>query len=177
MEFALRTGADVLESNELSVHVKAVITGATAVFTQDLCRDMFTLQAHVEENQMPIVARACACRIMKGDKCAQLEALVTAVIDSPDGMPEVDNQPLLREVLAVYSDTAHAERNGHAAQFRQQQLIPGIIENAYQTSGIAEQDAGQFIERMQEYADEWDSFQPCTAFQQIVVDAINKICI
>ena len=172
-----KTGIDILQSPGLTVHEKAIVIGASAVFMQDLCKDMYSLQALVDEEQAHIVARACACRALKSEKCGQLEHIVTQVLDSDDGMPEIENQELLAEILSVYGDTVRAENNGTSDEHMKEVVVPNIVEQAYRASGVYQQSEEAFISEMQKYADEWEDFQPCTGFQRIVYDAINNICI
>ena len=80
-------------------------------------------------------------------------------------------------MLQVYSESAAADRAGHSAQFRRQTLVPAIVEDAYDGSALSEDELAEFAKEMEAYAQEWDQFQPATAFQEIVCDCINKICV
>ena len=171
----MRTGTEMLCDNSRSPHVTAIITGATTVFTRALCRDMFMLQCLTSDEDVPGLARACACRLMKSDKCAELEKLVGEVVSAPDGMPEVSNRPLLAEVLQIYSEAANAERAGCSAQFRRDTLVPAIVEEAMDEPMLTEDAAAAFLTSINQYESEWNSFCPSTPFQQIVFDAIGRI--
>lgn len=171
----MRTGTDTLHDGGLSPHVTAIVTGATTIFTRALCRDMFMLQHLTSDRDTSGIARACACRLMKSDKCAELEKLVAEVVNAPDGMPEVTNKPLLAEVLQIYSEAANAERAGCSTEFRRDTLVPAIVEQAMDEPVLTEDAAAAFLTSINQYATEWDSFQPRTPFQQIVCDAIGRL--
>lgn len=172
-----KTGFDILQSTELTTHERAIVTGASAVFMKDLCRDMYALQSIVEPEQAPAVARACACRALKSEKCAQLEQIVSQVLDSEDGMPEIQNKALLSEILAVYGGSVEAQQEGKWSEHLNESIVPTIVDQAYVESQFDTQNPDDFISEMQKHVDEWDAFEPCTAFQQLVYDAINDICI
>lgn len=173
----MRTGRQVVQDGTTNSHVAAVVTGATAVFTQDLCRDMFTVQRLTGDDDIPGIARACACRLMKSSKCAELERIVTAVVESPDGMPELENTPLLAEVLQVYSEAARAERTGASAHFRRNTLVPAIVDTAMTTTDLNDVEAVAFLSSIDAHEAEWESFVPATPFQHIVCNAISRITI
>lgn len=170
-----KTGFDILQSPELTLHEKAIVTGASAVFMKDLCRDMYALQSIVEPEQAQTVTRACACRALKSNKCAQLEHIVTQVLDSEDGMPDIENKALLSEILAVYGGSVEAQQEGKWSEHLKESIIPTIVDQAYVESQFDTQNPEDFISEMQKHADEWDAFQPCTGFQQLVYDAINDL--
>ena len=171
----MRTGRDVLDQATLSVHCRAIITGATAVFTQDLCKHMFSVESHSGEYTMSSIAKACAYHLLQSPKYTELEGIVSAVLESPDGMPDIANKALLAEVLQVYSQSAAAERAGHAAQFRQNTLVPALVEQAYEDSSTF--DISAVCEKVEEFAAAWEAYVPETAFQHIVRQAINDICV
>jgi hypothetical protein len=171
----MQTGRQVLHDPSVGAHTTAVITGATAVFTKDLCRDMFAVQQLTGDTDVPGIARACAHRLMKSEKCRELEKIVTAVLESPDGMPELENSALLAEVLQVYSEAARAERAGESQQFRKDLLVPALVQCAMDEATPGDPTA--FISSINAYESEWDSFGPTTPFQHIVCQAISSMSI
>lgn len=170
----MRTGCGTVDD---SSHVVAIVTGATAVFTQDLCQDMFTLQRLTGDSNIRGIARACACRLMKSEKCAELEKIVTAVIESPDAMPELEHTALLAEVLQLYSAAARAERTGESGHFRRTILVPAIVNTAMEATALSESEAAVFLSSIDAHEAEWNTFTPSTPFQHIVFNAISNIAI
>ena len=173
----MRTGINIVNERLVGPHVTAIITGATTVFTRALCRDIFLLQSLTSDGDVPGLARACACRLMKSEKCAELEKLVTEVVASPDGMPDIENRALLAEVLQIYSEASNAERAGCSMQFRRDTLVPAIIQDAMDEPMLTEDEAAAFITSINQYEAEWDSFSPSTPFQMIVFDAIGRLSV
>ena len=173
----MRTGRSVVKDNTTSSHIAAIVTGATTVFTQDLCRDMFTVQRLTGDNDISGIAGACACRLLKSSKCAELERIVTAVVESPDGLPQLEHTPLLAEVLQVYSEAARAERTGASTDFRRNTLVPAIVHTAMESAALTESDTVGFLSVIDAYKQEWNLFVPATPFQHIVVNAISGISI
>lgn len=173
----MRTGRGIAQDGTTSSHVVAIVTGATAAFTQDLCRDMFTVQKLTGDTDISGIARACACRLMKSSKCAELEKIVAAVVESPDGMPDLEHTPLLAEVLQLYSVAERAERTGASREFRSNTLVPAIVDTAMSAAVLSESEAIAFLSSIDAHEAEWSTFEPTTPFQRIVFDAINGITI
>lgn len=171
----MQTGIQVLHDTSVGPHTKAIITGATAVFTKDLCRDMFAVQQLTGDTDVPGIVRACAHRLMKSKKCQELEKIVMAVLESPDGMPELENAALLAEVLQVYSEAARAERAGESQRFRTDVLVPALVQCAMDEATPV--DPVAFITSINAYEAEWNSFVPTTPFQHIVCQAISSMTI
>lgn len=167
----MKTGLDQSHNDISSPHKMAIITGATAVFMKELCQDMIKLHMLTGDNNMPQIAQACAARILRSKKCAQLETIVDAVIRHPDGMPHIENTVLLAEILQRYDETAGAERNGTARQFRKNTLIPDIVQSASAQEAVSEDEANAFIDSINSQ----QTFEPQTHFQQIVCNAINTL--
>jgi len=94
-------------------------------------------------------------------------------------MPDIANRALLAEVLQVYSEAANAERAGTSAQFRSDTLVPSLVQQAMDDPMPDDDDdeAAAFITSVNQYAAEWPSFVPHTAFQYIVCKAIGDMCI
>jgi len=114
---------------------------------------------------------------MKSEKCAELEKLVTEVVASPDGMPDIENRALLAEVLQIYSEASNAERAGCSMQFRRDTLVPAIIQDAMDEPMLTEDEAAAFITSINQYEAEWVSFSPSTPFQHIVFNAIGRLSV
>ena len=124
---------------------------------------------------MQKLARACACQLLKSEKAAKLEQIVTAVIQSEDGMPDIEDKDLLAEVLSVYPQAAEAEQSGVASAFRQNVLVPDIVQSAFEAVTADGPDKESIVADMEKLSNEWDSFEPVTPFQKIVVDCIDRI--
>jgi len=163
----MKTGYNLVSDGSLSPHVTAIIRGAAAVFTQQLCRDMTLLQQLTDDTDLDNMARACAYRILQTDKCKRLEKLVADVINSPDGMPDVQDKALLAEVLAILSEARRTERTGVQ--------VPAFIENASAHREMTEEDAVAFINCINLQEAQAANFEPSTPFQHIVCGAINKV--
>ena len=172
----MKTGRDdILETGELSAHVKAIVTGATSVFTRDLCKAMFHVQSMTGCEDMQQIAKACAQNLLCSNKCGELESLVAQVLESTDGMPDIQNKALLREVLQDYDGLSAAERSGEASEYRTNTLVPSIVEEAFEAVTVAESGSNMTKSDVARLAAQWDSFEAITPFQKIVVDCINRI--
>lgn len=171
----MRTGHNVLADASLDPHVSAVVTGATTVFTRDLCKDVFQLQMLTGDEDMEAIVRSCAYRLLQTDKCKKLEALVASVIASDDGRPVIEDHALLSEVMQVYESANTAERQGVGPQFRTQQLIPAILESASMGCDMNDDEAQHFIDDINQNQEHAAQFVPTTAFEQVVFAAINKV--
>ena len=171
----MRTGQhDVLHPHELTPHVKAIVTGATSVFSRDLCNAMFQVQHQTGCEDVSAVAKACASQLLCSDKCASLEKLVADVVTSADGMPDIEDKQLLAEVLHDYNGLSGAAMSGSLSEYRTDTLVPTIVEKAME-SVTDRSDSTLTLEKVHELALQWESFEPVTAFQQIVYNCINKI--
>ena len=171
----MRTGYNVRIDATLDPHVSAVITGATTVFTRDLCNDVFRLQMLTGDDDIEAIVRSCAYRLLQTDKCKKLETLVTSVIASDDGRPVIEDHALLSEVMQVYESANTAERQGVGPQFRTQQLIPAIIESASMGHDMNDDEAQHFLDEINQNQEHAAQFVPTTAFEQVVFAAINKV--
>ena len=165
----MKTGFNQLQQASESTHKMAIITGATAVFMKHLCQDMIKLHMLTGDNDMPQIAQLCAARILRSQKCADIEAIVDAVIAHSDGMPVIENTELLSEIMERYTETTGAERNGNAKQFRAQTLIPDIVNTAATQMLPSEDEALRFLDSINSQK----SFEPSSHFQRIVCNAIN----
>lgn len=145
------------------------------MFLQDLCRDMAWLRALTGDTDIPGIAKVCACRLMQSPRYCEIESIVEAVLAHEDGMPEIANQPLLAEILACYSMASRAEREGSAREFRQNCLVPAIVEEAMEAELPSEDEALAFVNSINQYHSSWNTYLPSTPFQIIVHDAINRI--
>lgn len=171
----MQTGSDVLQSGELSPHQRAFVTSATAVFMRQLCEEMFKVQTSTGSDNIKGIAMVCACRMLKTDKCAELERMVNDVISCPDGMPELENKELLSEVLQVYEGASQAERGNNGREFRRDVLVPALVEDAMRAISPTESESQNLLESVEQCSEEWNAFEPATPFQHIVVDCVNKI--
>ena len=163
----MRTGYNRVNDGSLPPHVTAIIRGASAVFAQQLCRDLTLLKQLTDDTDLDNMARACAYRILQTDKCKRLEQLVADVINSPDGMPDVQDKALLAEVLAIQSEARRTQRTGVQ--------VPAFIENASAHRELTEDDAIAFIHCINLQEEQAATFQPSTPFQYIVCGAINNV--
>lgn len=173
----MKTGHDATQPAHCHAHRMAIVTGATSVFLRDLCRDMAWLRTITGDTDVPGIAKACACRIMQSAKYNEIESIVDKVLAHDDGMPEIENRPLLAEIMACYSMASRAEREGTASDFRQNMLVPAIVEEAMETKLPEEEEAVAFVNSINHYYSLWDTYLPSTPFQIIVHDAINRIVI
>ena len=172
----MQTGHDMIEAGRTAdIHKMAIVTGATSVFMHDLCSDMAMLQRITGDTDMAGIAKACAARLVHGEKYRELELIVDSVIEHEDGMPEIENRPLLAEILACYSGVARAERTGQASEYRRTFLVPAIVADAMETDVPEGDEAVAFLNSINQYHSAWDCYQPSTPFQIIVRDAINGI--
>ena len=167
----MRTGFDQTQQSFDTTHKMAVVTGATAVFMKHLCQDMMMVHMLTGDNNMAQIAQACAARIMQSKKCADIEAIVEAVLAHPDGLPYIENTKLLAEIMQRYSETAAAEQAGTAKHFRKNTLVPDIVSAASTQNILSEEEAVSFIESINSQ----EAFKPTSAFQQIVYSAINTL--
>ena len=173
----MKTGHDMTAPSHCQTHRMAVVTGATAVFLRDLCKDMAWYRSLTGGEDVAYAARACACRILQSTRYREIETVVDAVLAHDDGMPEIANKAVLSEIMACYGMAHESERNGTAADFRQNTLVPAIVDDAFQTALPAQEEADAFLASVSHCAGMWDSYTPCTPFQTIVYDAINRIAI
>jgi len=164
----MKTGFEQPHESLAESHKMAVITGATAVFMRDLCSDMMKLHMLTGDKDMPVIAQACATRLLYSQRCADIEAIVDAVMAHPDGMPVVANTDLLAEIMERYTEATSAQRSGTSRQYRRDTLIPNIVQSA---SSPSMDDADDFLDSINHQ----HRFEPKTQFQQIVYHAINTM--
>ena len=150
-----------------------MVTAATAVFMNDLCRDMIALHLATGDDDMRGIAHSCAGRLLLDPKFEHIENILTRIIEHPDGMPELGESALLAEVLACYSEAARAERTGQGTAFRRDKLIPAIVQAATESKPMSDEQAIAFVTSVNAANTVWESYVPQTPFQQIVCDAIS----
>lgn len=167
----MKTGFEQPHESTEVAHKMAVVTGATAVFMRDLCDDMMKLHMLTGDDDMPEIAQVCAARLLYSPRCADIEAIVDAVLEHPDGMPVIANTDLLAEIMAQYAETASAQRGGTSRQYRRDTLIPGIVHASCSQPEVSADDANVFLDSINNQ----QSFKPRTQFQHIVCNAINTM--
>ncbi len=169
----MKTGHHQPHEDPYYVHRQAITTGALRVFMKQLCSDMMRLHMCTGDTDMPGILQACANRLLQVDKTRRLEVLVEQVLAHESGMPDIQDQQLLAEVLECYSDAARAHRLGEERQWRTDIMIPDIIQQATPICPTSSNDAEAFVNSINQYSRQ--AFVPCSAFQQMVVRAINGI--
>lgn len=174
----MQTGQDITGHTLSQAHCIAVVTGATAVFLRELCHDIALLRLlPSSQENLGDMAKACACRIMHTSQHREMEAIVEAVLAHKDGMPEIQNKTVLAEIMACYTMARQAEISGTAKHFRQNILVPAIVEEAFEASESCQRDAEALLKAVQPYSSMWKSYTPSSPFQVILHDAINNVII
>jgi len=173
----MHSGQDHPQYDRSAVHKQAMLTAATAVFMNDLCKDMIALHLATGDADMRGIAQSCAGRLLLGHKFVQIENMLTRIIEHPDGMPDLGESALLAEVMACYSEAARAERIGEARVCRRDKLIPAIGQAATECDPMSDEQAIAFVTSINAANTVWESYEPTTPFQQIVCDAISTFSI
>ena len=168
----MQTGRALYTSNGNQEHVNAIVVAATAVFTHELCRNIFAGQQRTSAVNIKRVARVCACNLMQSAKCKELEAIVEAVMEAPDGLPTLSNTPVLAEVMQLYHESISAD---DPQAFCQNTLVPAIVETAIEEGVCNEDTVASIACNMNDYEREWELFVPSTPFQTIVCSAISNM--
>ena len=115
-------------------HVQAVIVCATAVFVRDLMRCMDRLHKLEEDLNTKQLLQYCTCYLLQHKRTQQLEQIVMAVIQHEYNMPDdIENAPMLTEMLPFYKGAFEAEQNGTQQQYRNNVLFPAITESDIDT--------------------------------------------
>lgn len=157
-------------------HLTSFVTAAASVFMNELCRAMIQYQQLNSDKHPAIVARSCALAIMQTQKTQDLEKLVNDAFADPDGMPRVENTQVVQEVFSAYDGISAAERNGDGLHYRQNILVPNMVQVAIDESQATSDHAlNDFCRYIDSFDSSWSLFAPSTPFQQIVCNAINNL--
>jgi len=167
----MKTGYNLPHEDPYYVHRQAITTGAVRVFMKQLCADMMRLHVYTGDTDMDAILQSCATRLLQMEKTRRLELLVNEVMTHETGMPDIQDQRLLAEVLECYSDAARALRIGEQRQWRTDTMIPDIIQQATPTGAESCDDAEAFVNSINQYNGQ--AFVPHTPFQQMVSRSIN----